>query len=260
MESMSKARYTSQLQQRSLPHHHEQIYRTALRVQPQSREGALHLLDGWRNLMPATHPQRPQIPSQASESRRITWIRRSAEQLAVKAGHISDEHGWYDRGDHIRVTGLDFVPPYRSMAAPYLDLGGEGLGLVEVERTRRYAKRYSYGPSVARTRFLVGRNESGTYFAHPVPQAMATVKEALAWMWQGLESEIIARQGDIALIRAHGGPRMPVRGLPRGHIVDAEMRQITHATHPAIPYPQRGERVIVARRSTMTYAARATRD
>lgn len=180
------------------------------------------------------------------EERLYHWKMASALRLAERAGYASDAHGsFYNRGDHFRVKPLDFIPAHDSGSAPFLDTGGEGLALVLVARTRVYARSSRWSPSVAVATFLVGRNEAGTYFAHPVSGACTSVEEALAWMWDGKEMEIVARQGDIALVR--GGRSGYTPELPDGHRVVGEL--IIHDSHPPLPQPGKGERIIVAKRA-----------
>jgi hypothetical protein len=188
-------------------------------------------------------------------SRLQRWESASAEALAEKAGMTTDEHGSW-RGDHISVSGLSFVGHWESAAAPYWDMGGEGLGLVSVTRTRQYAKSSNWRPSSVSTSFLVGKNEAGTYFSHPVSPNCTTVWEAMDWIWNGKSNSIIQRQGDIALIGGNGGPKMAK--LPWGHKIEGD--KIVHATHPDLPMPSKpGERIIVGRRAS-DRATSATRD
>ena len=191
------------------------------------------------------------------EQRKNRFIRESAEKLAALAGQKTDEHAVWSSGDHLTVYGLDFVGPWESAKAPYFDMGGEGLGLVRVTRKRVYAKSSNYLPSYVSTNFLVGKNEAGTYFSHPVSLNCETVAEAVQWIWGGKAYQIIVRQGDIALIDGNGGPKMP-KYLPNGHINNGNF--ITHDTHPSIPLPQNpGERIVVGRRAAER-ASEATRD
>lgn len=224
------------------------LIKVAQAVKPRNRSLAIRILER-ENLKDSRVPM-PQ------ESRLRRWKQQSAEALSALAGYQTDEHGVYTRGDHILVRGLDFVPPFRANVAPYMDLGGEGLGLVKVYRTRVYAKSSRWRPSSVSSLFLVGRNEAGTYFSHPVHADCSSIVKALEWMWSGHSNQIIARQGDVALVRAVG-PKLPLGGLPRGHRVEGE--KIVHSTHPAIPLPGKGERVITAKRFSER-AARAVRD
>lgn len=196
-------------------------------------------------------------PYRPHDVRYRAWKTRCALDLARKAGQYFDEHGSWgsSRGDYRVTTALDFIPPWESSPAPYCDMGGEGLGLIAVERTRYYAKRSSWRPSSVTTHYLVGRNEAGTYFAHPVPTHCATVRDAVQWIWNGMADRIIQRQGDIALIWGNGGPKLPE--LPWGHRIEGNF--IVHETHPPLPLPGKGQRVIVARRAAERANA-ATRD
>ncbi len=218
----------------------------ALAVAPRNREHALCMI---RTFALAHKVTPTATPEQARRNRIYRRISVNCKRLAEGAGYASDEHGTYKRGDWWSVKALDFVGPEVSVAAPYLDQGGEGLGLIAVQRKRVYAKSSRWFPSHAESRYLVGRNEIGTYFAHPVPNSCTSVVEALDWIWSGNAwvnetANIIARQGDIALVKGKG-PKVP--DLPKGHRVEGE--QIVHNTHPAIRLPGKGERIIVAKRA-----------
>ena len=197
------------------------------------------------------------LPNARQKARFNAWKHSSALTLAEKAGLRTDEHGTWPRGDHLSVSCLDFVGHWESVVAPYCDMGGEGLGLVSVTRTRTYAKTSKWGPSRVTTTFLVGKNEAGTYFSHSVSSNCSTVIEALQWIWNGKAYDIIQRQGDVALIGGNHGPKMPSY-LPPGHRVHGNI--ITHATHPDLPMPKNpGERIIIGRRAAER-ASEATRD
>lgn len=180
-------------------------------------------------------------------------MRKKLEGLVAWMGMLWDEHG-STRGDHRSTRGLDYVSPKVTKPAPYCDLGNAGLGLIEVTRKRVYATSCKWWPSCTSSRFLIGRNENGTFFAHSVGKNCGTVLEALQWMWCGRAHQIIARQGDIALIKGKSGP---VPTLPSGH--ERVDESIVHKTHPPIPSPGRGQRIIVARRAAVK-AASETRD
>lgn len=208
------------------------------------------------NIYPKTTKHYPLTPAKSHEYRLSSWKSNSAKFLAEKAGLHSDEHGSW-RGDHISVSGVDFVGPWESAAAPYHDTGAEGLGLVFVTRTRVYAKSSNWRPSSVSTTFLVGKNEAGTYFSHPVSPNCNTIIDALQWIWNGKAYQIIQRQGDIALVGGNGGPKMP-SNLPWGHKINGTI--ITHDTHPELRMPAvKGERIIVGRRAAER-ASEATRD
>lgn len=198
----------------------------------------------------------PLRPAHKQSYRHNQWIKRSAEDLAAKAGSYHNDclYTW-DRGTYLATRGLDYVPAYLSAAAPYHDLGGAGMGLIEITRRTCYSKSSGWGPSNVVTRYLVGRNESGSYWTHPVPVSCATVIDALEWLWDGRGHDIIERQGDISLVRGRG-PRMP-RELPDGHTIDGSY--IVHRSHAPLRLPQSGERIIIARRAAARSAA-PTRD
>lgn len=206
----------------------------------------------------ARHRWSEVIPSgrQAYRDRLARKKQRAAEHLARHAEVYYDDHG-SSRGDYRTTRGIDYVPPDEARQAPYCDLGGRGLGLISVLRRRHYSRSSGYFPSTACDVYLVGRNEAGTYFAHPV-HGVASVRSAVQWIWRGRADQIIQRQGDIALIRG-SGPKLPNSGLPAGHEIDEEAGVIRHATHPDLPMPGKGERIIVGRRASER-AAWGTRD
>ncbi|TAL45455.1 MAG: hypothetical protein EPN91_02255 [Salinibacterium sp.] len=194
-------------------------------------------------------PERdPRVGTYWSDQRR----RDKARAMTTHAGMLYDEHG-STRGDYLTTYGLDYVGPTVSVLSPYLDKGRAGLALVEVRRTRRYARSCKWGPSSVATRYLIGRNETGTWFAHAVSVKCVTVREAVSWIWRGRENAIIERQGDVALVS--GGGRSET--LPAGHVVIDGV--VTHATHAAMRTPGPRERLIVGRRATVR-ASEETRD
>lgn len=177
------------------------------------------------------------------------WEHRKTNKalgLARMANRFFDEHG-STSGDYRTTIAIDYVPPADAKSSPYFDMGNGGLGVIEVIRKRVYARSSKWFPSTVSEFFLVGRNEAGTFFAHRVSSSCSTVKEAIAWMWNGMESRIIARQGDVALIHGNGGPRYPPNGLPLGHRVSPW--GILHKTHPTIPVPGKKQRIVVAKRA-----------
>ncbi len=186
-------------------------------------------------------------------TRRLVWIKQEALALAEKCSCNFDEHG-RGSGDYRETVGRDFVGPWESKGAPYFDSGGEGLALIVVYRTRVYAKSCTWRPSQVKTAFLIGKNEAGTYFSHPVPSDCANVRDALAWIWRGNEFNIIKRQGDVALCKGKGKKIPP---LPRGHTLRDD--GIFHETHEMLPLPGKGEKIIVGRRAAER-ASSATRD
>lgn len=192
-------------------------------------------------------------PAERKRQRLEIWKKSQALRLADLAGQFFDEHG-STRGDYLTTSAIDFVPSWESYAAPYHDLGGEGLAVVTLTRKRVYASSSGWYPRETSTTYLVGRNEAGTYFAHPIPFC-SYVRDAIEWIWSGREKKIIVRQGDIALIEGRG--RNWESKLPAGHNVEGD--QIVHETHPPIPVPKKGQTVIVGRRAHVR-VSEATRD
>lgn len=214
------------------------VDRIASRVEEQHPDHDQQVSD-WR-----AHQQRRQ------EQGREWLVRR----LTVGADVQFDEHRGYDEtGDFRKTSSLDYVSPQDACEAPYCDHGRAGMALIEVTRERWYRRSYhsTYGwhPSTATERYLVGRNEIGTYYAHRVSDRCDTVREAVGWIWRDQEDRIVARQGDVALITGNGGPRVPRGGLPAGHVPVEWARVILHETHPPIPMPGKGQRILVGRRA-----------
>lgn len=206
----------------------------------------------WMAGMALRSDPRTQTALEYLESERVrvrVGRRRAAVELAARLTSLpKDEHVGYDRGDYHSVSGLDFATP--SEARRFLATPGTCLALVNVTRTRRYAKSYGHGPSTASQAYLVGQNEAGTGFAHAVPKTCSSIDDAVRWIWGCAPEALVARQGDVALVWGRG-PKMPY--LPSRHEVDADARIIRHPTHPDLPLPGPGQRVIVGRRASDRY-------
>lgn len=213
--------------------------------------------DALYNAVPIPFPPTEQRTHDPEMGRQ--WLRaernRKAQGLATRAGMQHDEHGFHSsRGDYLTTDVLDFVPARQAKAAPFFDFGNAGLALIEITRKRVYANSSKFRVGYARTRFVVGRNESGTFFAHAVSRRCDSLEEALDWIWSGKSRDIVRRQGDVAVVRG-AAPKVPA--LPSGHTVDGEW--LRHETHPAIRMPGKGERLIVGRRAAV-FASDETRD
>ena len=168
---------------------------------------------------------------------------RLPRQCAVRmARRAWDEHGGFQDS---YVCQLDYLPPEKTKAAPYFDIGGAGLGLVSATATTRYRGAFKGYSSSCSEAFLIGRNEVGSWFAHRVPTSCGSVAGAIDWIWGGRADRVVRRQGDIAVIVGKGPKGLDK--LPGGHTVDGDT--ITHATHPTISCPGTGECVIVGRRA-----------
>lgn len=169
--------------------------------------------------------------------------REKAQYLAGSAGCLYDEHG-HSRGDYRFTVGMDFIPPDQAEKPPFFCFSGEGLGLVRILRKRVYAKSCQWFPQITFAHYLVGKNEDGTHFEHPVARTCETVEEAIAWIWQNKEKKILFRQGDIALITGRASKGIC---LPEKHRVSGNL--IIHPTHPPIPFPGKNQKIIIARRA-----------
>lgn len=173
-------------------------------------------------------------------------------KLAANADINFDEHGSKRGMDYLKTIYVSYVPFPESLKPPYFDSGCEGLGLVMVKRKRVY-RGSKWSPKSTHTMYLVGKNECGTYFSHAVPQFIKTVYSAVQWIWRNKANKIVVRQGDIALVR---GPFRETE-MPAGHKLEGDY--ILHSSHPAIPKPRKGERIIVGRRA-IARVSEETRD
>lgn len=110
---------------------------------------------------------------------------------------LIDEHRAYHSGDTLYYTVLDLVKGKKELSKYHAT--GDFLAVVQIERVRTYSKAYTrqFGPGKRYDKYLVGSNEIGTKFVHPVPDKIGTVKSAINWIWD--DNEIVARQGDVAI-------------------------------------------------------------
>jgi hypothetical protein len=190
-----------------------------------------------------------QLVKNASLPEDTSWdrsdrIERRVREMVDAAGIRHDEHGTYERGDHMLLRVCDYIDGYAARRRPFLSMSStyEGLALIKITRKRVYAKSSTWSPSEVSCKYLIGKNEAGTWFSHPVHPTCQTILDAINWMWDGRADEIIARQGDIASTERRSRPR-----LPKGHDLDADGRVVLHRTHAALVVPQGGG-WIVARR------------
>lgn len=171
--------------------------------------------------------------------------KKSREKLGIK---IAKEIGMYyadygsSIGNHFRTFIIDVIRPYETIKPPYHGNGKYGLILIRIERKRIYR---GWRPSYATTSFLIGKNEDGTFFEHPVSSNCTTVKEAISWIWNDKASEIIIRQGNIAL--CHG--KKTTLKLPDNHKIVGNY--IIHPKHIHIPLPYDNETIIIGRRASI---------
>lgn len=158
------------------------------------------------------------------------------------------------RGEYFDVEVLDAVPYRSSWRKPFFNTSKDHLPLafVLLRRKRVYAVSSKWFPHYSSSYYIVGQNETGTYFAHAVSSRLLpsdkrrsspTLLDALLWVWNCPLDLLIRRQGDIAVIKQGGRSHV----LPPGHVLQGD--SIVHETHPAIQAPMKGERVIVGRRA-----------
>ncbi len=131
---------------------------------------------------------------------------------AVATGRYVDEHGAWE-------FGAAFDSKRRGEAVNW-DLYGLGRdihdgGQLAVVQVRQYRKQYAkWWPSIRKNYYLIGRNEDGAAFAHPVEAAVVRaaitkgrdpVKAVQDWQWQS-DYSCVTRQGDIALVPRKSRP------------------------------------------------------
>jgi len=142
----------------------------------------------------------------------------------------------------------------------------QGLAVVQVREATFRPGRYT---RVRKDYYLIGHNEIGTFFAHPVASPAhsskalaspeATIRYVLAKIWDCRESDLddIERQGDVALV--------PVSRLPT-HAVQVATPVMIRDSHVLTGdvwqcdgryYTRRGSRLIHAKRQHATVKAKA---
>ncbi|MFA5466962.1 MAG: hypothetical protein WC251_03835 [Candidatus Izemoplasmatales bacterium] len=235
----------------------------------------------------------------SEESYRYNWFNsRSAEPEGLSAAwecvraieNGPDEHGgweqrssWDSKGRGEQVT---------------VDLYGidakENLFVIQVRQSFRTHKNWFL--SVRKSYFLIGYNENGNPFAHPInaavvhgaikrdPSPVSPVRAAQAWIWGIAEDKLptVLRNGDVALIPAKC-PRTDVMVFSGGeyrvdddvaadhHLITNEIRAngAIYAQNPTLyhrkgQHPEaRGEgwyKVVVGRRANFWDFARPTVD
>ena len=130
-----------------------------------------------------------------------------------------DEHGGWESGGEFDKHGRG--------TAISTDIYGIDIGRnLYVIQVREYSKRYKNGYSnIKKNYFLIGYNENGNPFAHPIPSTVvhgaikkdrsikSPVKAAQAWIW-GIKQEklnTVLRNGDVAMV--------PVKVVPRKDVI-----------------------------------------
>jgi hypothetical protein len=199
-----------------------------------------------------------------SEEYRELIRRQEFLDLAIGAGLTHDEHGGYSTsGDYHTLRIVDYVWSKKHLKMFFAC--GKYLGLVEETRVRVYAKSSKWRPSERTDRFVVGTNENGVPFCHAVPNTIASLIDALDWIWTSHELE--ARHGDVAVTKCNLKHVKPMyeelEVVPLSHVVRGEIyekqNQIyarnavlvhTKQQHPDVIIGNVWKKIIVARRST----------
>lgn len=252
---------TDQLTKRKLYNLPPYVYEIASKFEARihGKKGAGDLRERFYGYVKAHYLKHEETRTLSSAEKKRVWVHKYVCTMCSNVDTLRvDEHGFGEWNGSLSVYVRDFIAPWQGSAkSPYFDMGGEGLALITLSRTREYSKAYTrrYGYGHASTRYLVGKNEAGTYFCHSVSKECNNVLGAIDWIWNGHSDKIVQRQGDIALIKGVG-PKYPA-GIPRGHVVGDD--KITHATHPDLPLPGKGQRIIVGRRAA-EYVGRNARD
>lgn len=127
-------------------------------------------------------------------------LEERVKEFAQSTAVDQDEHGIYQSGDSVSIYVNDVVSSKKEMKNYFAS--GDFLALVTVNRSRTYSKAYTsrYGTGDRSDKYLIGANETGSRFAHQVPDKCNSLSEAIDWIWNG--EKIIARHGDIAIIQS----------------------------------------------------------
>lgn len=207
--------------------------------------------------------------------------RKEVNNLFKAAESSVDEHGGWN-------IGAAFDSKGRGSAINW-DLYGFGKDLhtrktLAIVQIREYTKtKKTWWPQIRKNYFLIGRNEDGTAFAHPVQSqvihgAIKKGKDVLhavqSWMF-GCDYKKVVRQGDVALVPVSRFRATPVIEIEvvvaeNHHITAEEIREnrdyiyvknpkSVHPTHPPIE-AEGWFKVMVGRRARYWRFARPTKD
>lgn len=176
----------------------------------------------------------------------------ATKKLIDKMAKYSDSHGWAGIGM------AEFDSKGRGAAINW-DLYGYGKDyhdkrFLAVIQVREWAKRYKNGwASIHKNYYLIGTNEDGTVFAHPVPSGVVrsairlgknVVLSVQTWMFERDYRKII-RQGDLGFYQVRKVMGDPIGGgisiMESHHVYGSIFKYgqrnyvinpvVTHATH-----------------------------
>jgi hypothetical protein len=143
-----------------------------------------------------------------------------ADLLAgVKNAAKVDEHGGWEFGiiESNARKGRVHAMNYDWYGVGYDLHDGGFLGVIQVREF--YRRKSSYFPEIRKSYFLIGKNEDGTFFAHPVESRAihAAIKKGTdvvtaiqSWIF-GTDYSKVIRQGDLCLV-----PVRSIKGEDRG--------------------------------------------
>lgn len=212
--------------------------------------------------------------------------RATVENLVRIAGEAAkiDEHGSWAFGIESDKKGYCEALNWDLYAFGQDCHSRKTLAIIQIRRF--YRKKKGYFASIRKNYFLLGRNEDGTVFAHPVESAVIhsairrKVDPILAvqrWIF-GFDYSRLLRQGDIALIPCSRRPSAPLLDrqsavVNKTHLLEAEvlmengelfakkphLRHIP-GTHPEVQGDNKWYKVSVGQRADFWHFAAPTVD
>lgn len=201
-------------------------------------------------------------------------IRSAVTSLIGRVGANDDEHGSWEFDAAFDSKGRGSAINWDLYAYGNDVHSGAFLCIVQVRRYEKVHK--NWYPSIRKNYFLVGTNEDGTVFAHPLPSSVIryainhgrdAILAAQNWMFGTTDYSQIVRQGDVALLPCKRPPQEGevasyerAANIEKSHLLVAdEIRRngnvyaknprLTHPTHPYVE--ARGWfKVVVSHRAT----------
>lgn len=202
----------------------------------------------------------------------------------VKNAAKIDEHGGWEFGiiESNARKGRVHAMNYDWYGVGFDIHDGGFLGVIQVREF--YRQKSSYYPEIRKSYFLIGKNEDGTYFAHPVESRVihAAIKKendvvtaVQSWIF-GTDYSKVIRQGDLCLV-----PVRSVKGEERGTeiIIEKSHRLMAdriiengdlyavnpnmvhlNGTHPSIQNLTGKYKVVVGKRAAFWSFAKPTLD
>lgn len=231
------------------------------------------------------HPASNYLPSKFQAMYRSEYEAAKACIAAIESQGFDEHGGWQ--------SGAEFDKKGRGSAINVDIYGIDVRSRLFVVQVRQYEKHYKNGfGNVRKNYFLIGYNENGNPFAHPVSAGVvhaaikkdssieSPVRATLAWVWEISQDRLenILRNGDVALIPAVKVPRKNVEIVRTPMVVENSHRVVAdeirvngavYALNPTLSHDKgqhptkQGEgwfKVVVARRSNFWAFAAPTKD